>query len=36
MNLFTNSNRVTDIENKCMVTEEETWVVGWDKLGAWD
>ena len=36
MNLFTNNNRVTDVENKFMVTEEETWAVRWDKLGVWD
>ena len=35
MNLFTNRNRLTDIENKPMVTKEETWR-GRDKSGSWD
>ena len=28
MNLFTNRNRLTDIENKLMVTKGEMWVEG--------
>ena len=35
MNLFTKRNRLTDIENKLMVTKREMWV-GKDKSGAWD
>ena len=35
MNLFTNKNRLTGIENKLMITKGES---GWgrDKLGVWD
>ena len=34
MNHIQNRKRLTDIENKLMVTEEER--VGSDKLGVWD
>ena len=34
-NLLQNRNRVTDVENKLMVTRGESGV-GWDKLGDWD
>ena len=33
---FKNRNRLTDIENKLMVTKGETWWAGGDKSGAWD
>ena len=35
MNLFTNRNKLTDIENKLMVTKGER-RRGRDKLGVWD
>ena len=35
MNVYTNRNRLTDIENQLMVTNGER-EVGRDKLGVWD
>ena len=36
MNLFTNRNRLIDIDNKLRVTKGDSEVVGEDKLGVWD
>ena len=35
MNLYTNRNRLTDIENKPIVTKKERWW-GKEKSGVWD